>query len=63
MRACIITVKIISIKFLVNFGKSATEILKLLQEMFGDKYLSQTRVFESVKRFKDGRKDVTDTRP
>lgn len=44
----------------MKFGKSATEILSLLQEVYGDNCLSRTQVFEWVKRFKDGREDVTD---
>jgi len=43
------------VKFCVKLGKSAIEMYNLFKEVYGDKCLSRTQVFEWFKRFKDGR--------
>jgi len=48
----------IKLKFLVEFGKTPTEALKLLQEVYGDDTMSRSREFEWHKWFQDGREDV-----
>ena len=48
----------INLKFLVRLGKTPTEALKLLQEVYGDDMMSRTRLFEWHRRFKEGRKEV-----
>ena len=50
----------VNVKFCVKLGKSATETYDLLKEVYGDKCLSRTRVFEWFKRFKGGREEVRD---
>ena len=47
-------------KFLVRFGKTPTETLKLLQEVYGDDTMSRTCLFERHRRFKEGREEVED---
>ena len=46
----------INLKFLVRLGKTPTEALKLLQEVYGDNLMSRTCLFE----FKEGREEVED---
>jgi len=36
----------INLKFFVRLGKTPTEVLKLLQEVYGDDTMSRTRIFE-----------------
>lgn len=50
----------IVVKFHVKLGKTATETLSLLKQVYGDSCLSRSRFFEWFKRFKDGRDDVED---
>jgi len=50
----------INLKFLVHLGKTPTEILKLLQEVYGDDTMSRTCLFEWNRRFKEGREEVGD---
>ena len=50
----------INLKFLVRFGKTPTEALKLLQEVYGDDTMSRTRLFEWHRRFKEERDEVED---
>ena len=50
----------INIKFCVKLGKTATETLKMLRDVYGDSSMSRTRVFEWHKRFVEGREDVED---
>ena len=50
----------INLKFIVRFGKTPTEALKLLQEVYGDDTMSRTRPFEWHWRFKEGREEVED---
>ena len=50
----------INIKFCVKLGKTATETMKMLRDVYGDSYMSRTRVFEWRKRFVEGREDVED---
>ena len=50
----------INIKFCVKLGKTATEALKMLREVYGDFSMSRTRVFKWHKRFAEGREDVED---
>ena len=47
----------IDIKFCVKLGKTATETLKMLRDVYGDYSLFRTRVFEWHKRFVKGRED------
>ena len=50
----------IYLKFLVRLGKTPTEALKLLQEVYGDNTTSRTCLFEWHRRFKKGREEVED---
>lgn len=50
----------INLKLLVKLGKSATENVRLLTEMYGDAVISRPRVFEWYKRFRAGREEVED---
>ena len=50
----------IHLKFLVYLGKTPTEALKLLQEVYGDDTMSKTRLFEWHRRFKEGREELED---
>jgi hypothetical protein len=50
----------VCIKFCVKLCKSATEILEMLREAFGEHSLSQTALFEWHSRFKVGRMPVED---
>jgi len=50
----------INLKFLVSLGKTLTEALKLLQEVYGDDTMSGTHLFEWHRRFKEGREEVED---
>ena len=48
----------INVKFLVRLGKTPTEALELLQEVYGDDAMSKTPLFEWHRRFKEGREEV-----
>ena len=50
----------INLQFFVRLGKTPTEALKLLQEVYGDDTMSRTRLFEWHRRFKEGREAVED---
>ena len=50
----------INLKFLVRLGKTPTEVLKLLQEVYGDDTMSRSCLFEWHRRFKEGRDEVED---
>ena len=50
----------INLKFLVRLGKTPTEALKLLLEVYGDDTMSRTRLFEWHRRFKEEREEVED---
>ena len=50
----------INLKFGVKLGKTATETLKMLRDVYGDSSMSRTRVFEWHKQFVEGREDVED---
>ena len=50
----------INIKFCVKLGKTATETLNMLRDVYEDFSMSRTRVFKWHKRFVDGREDVED---
>ena len=50
----------IYIKFCVKLGKTATETLKMLRDVYEDSFMSRTRVFEWHKRFVEGGDDVED---
>ena len=43
-----------------RLGKTTTETLKLLQEVYGDDTMSRTRLFEWHRRFKEGREQMED---
>jgi len=49
-----------NLKFLVKLGKTPSEALELLQQVYGDETMSRSRVFEWHKRFREGRQDVED---
>ena len=44
----------------MHFGKTPTEALKLLQEVYGDDTMLRTCFFEWHRRFKEGREEVED---
>ena len=46
----------INLKFLVRLGKTPTEALKLLQEVYGDD-MSKTGLFEWLMRFREDEED------
>lgn len=50
----------VNIKFCVRLGKSFTETLNSINQVYGDESLSRTRVYEWYTRFKDGRESVED---
>ena len=50
----------INIKFCIKLGKTTTETLKMLRDVYGDSSMSRTRVFEWHKRFVEGRENVED---
>ena len=50
----------INLKFLVSLGKTPTEALNFLQEVYGDDTMSRTRIYEWHRRFKEGREEVED---
>jgi hypothetical protein len=50
----------VCIKFCANLGKSAAEVLTMMQQAFGDQMFSRTQVFQWHARFKAGRKSVDD---
>ena len=50
----------INIKFCVKLGKTATETLKMLRDVYGDSSMSSTGVFQWHKRFVEGREDMED---
>ena len=50
----------INMTFLVHLGKTPTEALKLLQEVYSDDTMSRTSLFERHRRFKEGREEVED---
>ena len=49
-----------NLKFLVQLGKSPSEALKMLQEVYRQETMSRLHVFEWHKRFKEGREEVED---
>ena len=48
----------INLKCLVRLGKTTTETLKLLQEVYSDGTMSRTRLFDWLRRFKEGREKI-----
>ena len=50
----------VCIRFCANLGKSATETLEMIQQVFGDQSLNRTQVFQWYARFKAGRTSVDD---
>jgi hypothetical protein len=50
----------INIKFCAKLGKSASETLQMLTEVYGADAMKTPSVFEWHKRFKEGRKAVRD---
>ena len=43
-----------NLKFLVRLGKTPSQALEMLKQVYGDNTMSRTRVFEWHKRFKKG---------
>ena len=52
--------RIINIKFCVKLGKTTTETLKMLRDVYRNSSMSRTKVFEWHKQFVEGREDVED---
>ena len=50
----------INIKFCVKLGKTATETLKILHDVYDDSSMSRTKVFEWHKQFVEGRENMED---
>ena len=50
----------VCIRFCANLGKSATEILEMIQQGLRDQSLNRTQVFQWHARFKAGRTSVDD---
>lgn len=50
----------IVIKFLVKLGKNGAETLEMLRKVYGGETMSEARVYEWHKRFREGREDVHD---
>jgi transposase len=50
----------LAIKFGFKAGKSATEILQMVNAAYGDQTLSRSNVFRWYGRFRDGREDSED---
>jgi hypothetical protein len=50
----------INIKFCAKLSKSASETMQMLREAYGAHAMKKSSVFESHKRFKEGREDVKD---
>ena len=59
-RQAMTTEQRINLKFLVRLGKTPSDALGMLQEVYGDEEMSRSRVFEWHKQFKEGREDVED---
>lgn len=55
-----ITEQRINIKFCAKLGKSPSETLLMLSQVYGDACLKRSTVYEWHKRFKEGREDVHD---
>jgi hypothetical protein len=53
----------VNIKFCVKLGKTATETLHLLRNVYGDKTLSQALVFEWYRQFASAEDDTRSGRP
>ena len=51
----------LAIKFCFKAGKSATEILQMVNAAYGDQALSSSNVFRWCGRFRDGREDIETT--
>ena len=49
-----------NLKFLVRLGKSPSEALRMLQEVYRQETMSRSSVFQWHKRFKEGREKVED---
>jgi hypothetical protein len=50
----------INITFCARLGKSASETLQMLTEVYGANAMKKSSVFEWHKRFKEGQEDVKD---
>jgi hypothetical protein len=50
----------LTIKFCFKAGKSETETLQMVNEVYGDQALSRWNVFRLYGRFRDGREDIED---
>ncbi|GFT92555.1 protein GVQW3 [Trichonephila clavipes] len=48
----------IGIKFCFKLGKTGTETYEMMKTAFGDEVMSRARVFEWLRRFKEGRQSV-----
>jgi len=55
---CESTEQHIFIKFCFKIGKPATETYQLLQQAYGEDAMCRTQLFDSFRRFKDGRTSV-----
>ena len=50
-----------NLKFLVRFGKTASEAFQMLQQVYGDEAMSRSRAFEWHRRFREGNEEVEDS--
>jgi len=50
----------VSIKFCVKAGKSAVEVIELINKAYGSAAMSHALVYRWYARFRDGREDVKD---
>ncbi len=50
----------ITIKFLVKSGKSGVEIMRMLNNVYGEVTMKKSVISDWIQRFRDGREDVND---
>ena len=49
-----------NLKFLVKLGKTPTESLVMMQQVYGEDVMGRTQLFQWHKKFKEGREDLAD---
>ena len=49
-----------NLKFLVKLGKTPTESLVMMQQVYGEDAMGRTQLFQWHKKFKEGREDLAD---
>ncbi len=50
----------IVIKFLVKLEKTGTEIMLMLNNMYGEVTVTKLAIYDKIQRFRDGRENVND---